>query len=180
MKSLKTGIFAAAMLVLPLAVYAGGGGGLTWGEQYFASSALSNTDLQTSTAGVYGYGVTRGSQRVGGFAMAIHTTSPMQAMDGGFVGAIAGQEMRAGPFTAALDLWTGFGGLAAIPALGTSGAFALFGELSLELGLTGIPGVMLTGYAGMQAIAAVQPDQALFGKVMYTPVIGMRLAWGSF
>jgi hypothetical protein len=164
-----------ALVVLPLAgAFARGAGGFTWGQQYF-DPGLSNADLGASTTGVFGYNVTWGGQRYGGFAMAIHA----DALDGGFVGAIAGQEFRMGPFTTAMTLWTGFGGTNVTPLYTLPGTFALFGELSFEAGFGFLPGVMVTGYAGMQVMAAVLPDQAIISNAVYTPVLGVRIAWGS-
>ena len=173
-------VVAAALLVLPLlGAFARGAGGFTWGEQYF-DAQFSSYDLQTSYAGVYGYSVNYGGQRIGGFAMSIHSAMTDPVLNGGFVGAITGQEMRTGPFVAAVNLWAGFGGMSGSASLGLPGSLALFGELNLELGMGFIPGVMLTGYAGMQAVTGVSPEQPLFSSVMYTPVFGLRIAWGSF
>jgi hypothetical protein len=180
MHTRKILVLAAAFAVLPLSMAAAGGaGGFTWGQQIF-DSQLSNYDVQGNYSGAYGYGVTRHGQRIGGFAMAVHSSSPNEALDGGFAGIITGQEMHAGPFIAAVNLWIGFGGLSATPAVPTGGSFALFGELDLELGLGFISWMELTGYAGMQAVTSVAGGRSLFSSVMYTPVLGVRVAWGSF
>jgi hypothetical protein len=180
MMTRKILVLAAAFAVLPLSMAAAGGaGGFTWGQQVF-DSQLSNYDVQGSYSGVYGYGVTRRGQRIGGFAMAVNSSSPNGTLEGGFAGIITGQEMRAGPFIAAVNLWMGFGGLNATPALPTESSFALFGELDLELGLGFISWMELTGYAGMQAVTSVAGGRPLFSSVMYTPVFGVRVAWGSF
>ncbi len=41
------------------------------------------------------------------------------------------------------------------------------------------PGMIASGYVGMQAVTNVPWTGPLFSSVAYTPVIGMRLAWGS-
>jgi hypothetical protein len=170
---------ATALVVLPLAAaFARGGGGFTWGEQYF-DSQLANYDLQATSSGAYGYGVTHGGQRIGGFVMALRSAGSND-FSGGFVGTITGQEARLGPVLAAVELWTGFGGIAPNTTLQTSGTFALMGELDLELGLGFFRGVCLTGYAGMQAFTAFSLDEQPFSNVRYTPVFGVRVAWGSF
>jgi hypothetical protein len=166
---------ALALAVLPLGgAFARGAGGFTLGQQYF-DAQLSNKDLGASTTGVYGYNVTWGGQRYGGFAMALESDE----LKGGFVGAIAGQEFRMGPFVTAMTLWSGFGGTDVTPLYSHPGTFALFGELSVEAGFGFLPGVMVTGYAGMQVIAAVLPDQGIISNAIYTPVMGVRIAWGS-
>jgi hypothetical protein len=180
MKTRKIIILAAALTVLPLSLAcAGGAGGFTWGQQYF-DSQLSNYDVQGSNSGVYGYGVTRHGQRIGGFAMAVRSSAPGTALEGGFVGLITGQEMHAGPFIAAVTLSMGFGGLSANPALAAGSSLALFGELDLELGLGFISWMEVTGYAGMQAVTSLFGGRPPFSSVIYTPVFGVRVAWGSF
>jgi hypothetical protein len=179
MRFRKVIVIAVALAVLPLGgVFARGAGGFTWGEQYFEAE-LSNVDLGARITGVYGYSVTWGGQRYGGFAMAIHSDTTMPALEGGFVGAIAGQEGRMGPLMAAVTLWTGFGGMNVPPMYQVPGSLALVAELNVELGFGFLPGVMVTGYAGMQAIVPVSLDQGVIGNAMYTPVLGMRVAWGS-
>jgi hypothetical protein len=167
---------AAALALIPVsASFARGAGGLSWGQQYF-DSQLASYDLQATTNGVFGYSTTRGGQRIGAFAMAVNGPT----VDGGFVGAITGQEMRTGIFSAGVNLWTGFGGISASPIALSGGSFALFGELDLELGFGFIPGMQLTGYAGMQAMMGIHAGRPAFSDVMYTPVFGLRIAWGSF
>ncbi len=180
MNGRKIIVLVAALTVLPLSmVCAGGAGGLTWGQQFF-DPQLSNYDFQGTWSGAYGYGVTRHGQRIGGFAMAVRSSAPGGTFDGGFAGLITGQEMHAGPFLMAISLWTGIGGLNADSALPAGGSLALFGELDLELGLGFISWMQVTGYAGMQAITRVTGGRPLFSGVAYTPVLGVRVAWGSF
>jgi hypothetical protein len=169
-------VLALAALA-PLASFAGGAGGFTWGEDWYAPGASSG-DLGLRTSGVYGYGTSWAGQRAGGFAMSVSSGAEGSSLDGGFVGAIAGQEMRAGPVVAALTLWTGVGGLGEGAFAGRAGSLALFGELCLELGFAFVPGMQLTGYAGMQAIAPVAPWPVMAGSALYSPVVGVRLSWG--
>jgi hypothetical protein len=179
MRILRIAAVAAALVVLPLSTaFARGAGGFTWGEQYF-DAQFSNYDLQMSTTGVFGYGVSYGGQRIGGFAMAVHSDGVMPSLDGGFIGAITGQEIRMGPFMAAVNLWTGIGGLLG-PGFPLDSSLALVGELSLEIGIRIFPGTMLSGYVAMQAVTNAPVSAPLFSSVAYTPVFGMRLAWGSF
>ena len=180
MSATRMVILAAALSVLPLSIaFAGGAGGLTWGQQFF-DPALSNSDFPGTFSGGYGYGVTGHGQRIGGFGLAVRSLSPTGGLDGGFGGLILGQEAHGGPFLFALNLWTGVGGLSANPALPGKGSLALFEELDVELGLGFIPWMELTGYAGMQAIMRVGSGSPLFRGALYTPVLGVRVAWGSF
>jgi hypothetical protein len=176
---MRIAALAAAFAVLPLAVgFARGAGGFTWGQQIF-DPQLANLDMQSSLVGVYGYGVSWRGQRTGGFALAVHSDGATPVVEGGFIGGIAGQEFRRSPFIGAVNLWAGMGGLTAGRGVPPEGSFAVFGEITAELGAAFMPGVMLTGYAGLQAMSAVSSGEAFFTRVMYTPVIGMRLAWGS-
>jgi len=179
MRSWKVSGIVALLVLLPLAgAFARGAGGFSWGEQYFDPS-LSNVNLGATFNGAYGYTVTWGGQRYGGFALAAHSDAIVPAFYGGFVGGIAGQEMHTGPFMAAITAWTGFGAITVNPVTQGPGAFALFGELTLEAGLSFRPGITFTGYAGMQVIAQVFPEQQIAQNALYSPVVGMRIAWGS-
>ncbi len=179
MKHLRIVSLAAVLVVLPLSLgFAGGTGGFMWGGQLY-NSELSNFDLRTSTTGVYGYRVTLGGQRIGGFALAMNSLGGEPGLEGGFVGFIAGQETPGGPLVGAVTLSTGFGGLAADSALHVDGSLALFGELDLEVGFRFLPGVVLAGYVGMQAISQVGPGRSPFENILYTPVLGLRFGWGS-
>jgi len=167
------------LALVPLAGAAARGvGGFTWGQQYFDAD-LSNVNLAVETNGVYGYTVTWGGQRYGGFVLAAHSGITVPELHGGFVGGIAGQEARLGPVVLAVTAWTGFGGMNLDPLTGRDGSFSLFGELTLEAGFGFLPGVQVTGYAGLQAIAPVLPGPSLIQGAVYTPVFGMRVAWGS-
>ena len=180
MKGLKIIVLAAVLGVLPLSViFAGGAGGITWGQE-FVDPAFSNFGLQTTYSGAYGYGVNHDGQRIGGFALGLHATNMGPSFDAGFVGLITGQEVHLGPLMGALNLWTGIGGMSANTVLNTPDCFALFGEADLEVGFGFTHAMQLTGYVGMQAIVSVVEGQPLFHTVMYAPVMGLRLAWGSF
>jgi len=180
MKMLKICSIVLALALLPLSIaIAEDAGGFTWGEQYFDAD-FSNYNLQTTYSGLYGYHVTRDGQRTGGFALGLRSQYSTQSFEGGMLGAIAGQEMRAGPFLAATNLWAGIGGINANPVLGTKGGFAVFGELSVELGVRLFPGFHAAAYGGMQAIAPLGREQQLLGSILYTPVYGLRIAWGGF
>jgi hypothetical protein len=179
MKSMRRAVLAAMLLALPIAVgFARGAGGITWGQQVYDQS-LANLDVRSTLSGVYGYGVSWNGQRTGAFALAVRTDANDPSVNGGFIGGIAGQEFRRYPFIGAVNLWAGLGGLEAGRGIPAGGSFAVFGEITAELGVAFMPGMMLTGYAGLQAMSAVSSAEAFFTRVMYSPVIGMLLAWGS-
>jgi hypothetical protein len=167
-----------ALAALPLSM-AFGSGGVSWGEQYLIPEypELANYDTQARFTALYGYSVTRGGMRNGGFVMGVHSPNEECSLDGGFIGAISGQELKAGPFVISLNLWTGIGGVRRTFSAG-DGTFALFGQADLELGLTLFPGMQVVGYGGMQAVADVLAWQPVSTAVYYTPVAGIRLAWG--
>ncbi len=170
----------AALIVLaclPLAA-AFAAGGISWGEQYLLPEypELANYATDTQSTAVYGYTTTGFGMRNGGFVLGLHGPENECDWKGGFIGGISGQELRVGPFLLAVDLWTGIGGVAS--AAGADGNLALFGQLDVELGVRILRGVHLVGYAGMQAIADVLAWDPVSAAVYYTPVAGLRLAFG--
>jgi hypothetical protein len=179
-KGIRIVVIAAVLCVLPLSVVsARGAGGVTWGQEFFYPS-LSGDSTQANFSGAYGYGVSRDGTRFGGFAISLNSSIPSSSFMGGFVGFISGQEVHLGPVIGALNLWTGIGGMRASPVMNTPDCFALFGELDLEVGFAFTRGMELTGYAGVQGITGLVDGQPLFHNVMWAPVLGLRLAFGSF
>ncbi len=176
--SVRKIIIIVALAALPLSM-AFAAGGVSWGEQYLVPEypELANYDTQARFTALYGYSVGRGGMRNGGFVLGIHSPEEQAMLEGGFIGGITGQELKAGPFTFAANLWTGIGGVRRAP-YASDGAFALFGQLDLELGFSLFPGMKVIGYGGMQAVADVLAWQPLSTAVYYTPVAGIRLAWG--
>jgi hypothetical protein len=180
MRFARVAAIAALLALAPLAAgFARGAGGFTWGQQYW-NDQMSTSNLQTAATGVYGYTTNHGGQRLGGFVMGYRSAMTTPELNGGFIGSIVGQEAATGPFVTAATLWTGIGGLTRDPVLGTPGVLALFGEADLELGLRSIPGIMLTGYAGVQVVTCMNTVQIPFSSAYFTPVLGVRLAWGAF
>ena len=111
----------------------------------------------------------------------IYTTGGSDFLVGGIGGVIVGQELRAGPFTIAANLWTGIGGVATSPRCPEGGYGVLFGELNLEAGIAVTRWMQVVAYGGMQAIANIAPGTRPGGDLfVYSPVAGIRLAWGSF
>lgn len=166
-----------ALACLPLAA-AFAAGGISWGEQYLLPEypELANYATDTQFTAVYGYATTGFGMRNGGFVLGLHGPESECDWQGGFIGGISGQELRVGPFLLAVNLWTGIGGVTT--SIGSDGDFALFGQLDVELGLRIFRGVHLVGYAGMQAIADVLAWDPVSTAVYYTPVAGLRLAFG--
>ena len=172
-------VVAALISVLPLAsAGARGLGGITWGQEVFESS-LSDSDLGSRLLGVYGYDVDHSGRRTGAFALAIYSDASPPVAQGGFLGCLVGQELRQAGTLMAVNLWAGVGGLTAGRGVPSSGSFAGFAELSGEIGVTVMPGLLLTGYAGLQAMSAISSHEAFFSRVMYSPILGVRIAWGS-
>ncbi len=172
-------ILAAAALPLGL-LYAGGAGGLTFGIP-LNGTGLSNYDLQTMQLGGYGYGVTSGGQRIGGFGLAFFGGGmSSRNLAGGVGGVLSGQEFHAGPLIVAVNLLAGIGGIGT-SGLPTPGGYAvLFGEATLEAGVAVFPWMMLAAYGGMQVMTNFVPGRAFSDALYYTPVAGVRASWGSF
>jgi hypothetical protein len=174
-------IFTLLALTLPLfGASAAGAGGVAWSDQRRVEG-FSSTPLSISEVGGFGYGVSSGGQRTGGFGYALYSPDGTSSLAGGVGGVIFGQEGHAGPLTFAVNLWTGLGGISA-RSLGTeTGLAVLFGEASFELGIAVTPWMQLSAYAGMQGLADISPHSGIGTRLAtYSPVVGMRLAWGSF
>lgn len=172
-------IVACILAVSAVSVFAGGGGGLVMGTQYFDPN-YANLNLGTISMGGFGYGSTLSGQRIGGFGMALmgfdlmgEPTPPI----GGVGGLIIGQEIHAGPFMLALNLWLGLGGMA-VPA--QMGAMVAFGEANLEAGIALTRWMQLVGFVGFQSFGNLIPGRPFDRFQYYTPVMGARIVWGSF
>ncbi len=153
---------------------------MTWSDQH-SIAGLSNTTFVTSEVGGFGYGVSGGGTRTGGFGYAIYSKPGADSLAGGMGGVIVGQEVRTGPLTVSANLWTGAGAVSATVSGTQSGHVVLFAEASLELGIAVTPWMQLSGYAGMQGIADVDPHTGIGGQLArYSPILGLRLSWGSF
>lgn len=181
MRTLKIVFFSAVILAFPLSfAFAGGAGGVMWSDQRYVSG-LASTTGQMSSVGGFGYGVSSGGQRTGGFGFALYSPAGTDSLAGGVGGIIVGQEAHAGPFMAAINLWTGLGGISAAPNGVETGYAVLFGEANLELGAAVTPWMQLVLYGGLQGFADISPGKGIGTEVLrYAPVIGMRLSWGSF
>jgi hypothetical protein len=177
----KIMILVVAALALPLAgAFAAGAGGVAWADQR-SVQGLSNGTVSISEVGGFGYGVNANGQRTGGFGYAIYSPEGTSSVAGGVGGVIFGQEGHAGPLTFALNLWTGLGGLSATFAGTETGLAILFGEANVELGIAVTPWMQLSAYVGMQGLADISAHTGIGTRLAtYSPVVGMRLAWGSF
>jgi hypothetical protein len=150
-----------------------------------------------STVGLtgFGYGVTRGGWKIGGFGTFFYTGAlsvPLPALGGtltgavgGFGGVISGGQGRLGPLVYALNMRLGAGGMgisylwtAAVPSPVpvTGGTFALFGSLDAELGLIVVPAMLVSAYAGVQALVTLP----IVVIPLAVPTVGIRVTWGRF
>jgi hypothetical protein len=175
MKKARTFIILAAFLVvIPAgAAFAGGAGGVGYGAQYY-DSGLATSDMAMTFITGYGYGVSWDGARFGGFGSALLSAQGSAA--GGVGGIVTGHEWRAGPLVAAVDLWMGLGGM----SFNRSGYMVAFGQADFELGVAILPWMQIVAYAGYQALGNLIPGFPFSNAVLYTPVVGMRLAWGGF
>jgi hypothetical protein len=167
----------------------GGAGGVIVGSQtseypYLEDYRVENNNLGLSYIGGFGYGVSPRGAISGGFGMGL--VDPHDEEDGvraGFGGGIGGWRLLRRPVYLTLTSWTGVGGVS-LPAAGRIGGedsyFAVFQELSLELGIPFVPWFTPTVYAGYQFIGNVIPGRLFSDFVSYTPVVGVRIGWGSF
>jgi hypothetical protein len=178
MKRIMT-VVALAVL-LPLASFARGAGGVTFGTQVFSLGA-ANPDLGLMSLGGFGYGVSRWGQRIGGFGQAfLGFPRPGSYTACGVGGLLAGQELRAGPVVVGLNLLLGAGGMGS-SFFPPYGGYAIgFGEVTLDAGIALAPWMLVSAYGGMQAMTNLIPGRPFSNVVIYSPVAGVRLSWGWF
>ena len=181
-------IVGAAVVIAALAAsgaWAGGGGGaggMTHGFQYLdLAGGWYSHDVRENTIGGFGYGVNRYGERIGGFGLAFFSADPGIEFEGGVGGLINGQQFSIGPLTAAAVAWTGIGCLTTnLPGMAGSW-ITLFLEADLELSWALTPWLQATCYGGVQLMANLSPEDPFDENVLfYTPVVGVRFAWGSF
>jgi hypothetical protein len=165
----------ASLLLLPAAfAAAGGAGGVGFGAQYF-DPGLSSASHSLMYISGFGYGRSEVpfGERIGGFGMAMLSGDGSTA--GGVGGMLLGQEFRSGPIVAGLSILYGFGGV----AYQDGGYMILFAEGDFELGVV-LLWTQITAYAGIQAWGNLVPGVPLSAAMVYTPVLGVRVAWGAF
>jgi hypothetical protein len=97
---------------------------------------------------------------------------------GGFGGVISGRQMRTGPITLSLNVWSGIG-YASPELLQAPGGVAFLAEANGEVGFAMLPWLQISLYGGYQAIGTFDPA-AMFASTRYAPVVGGRVSWGSF
>jgi hypothetical protein len=78
--------------------------------------------------------------------------------------------------------WTGIGGIKFTQAeSGDSLSYLIVTEeIDLEIGLAVLPWFMPVFYAGYQVMGNVAPGRPFSDFFSYTPVIGVRFAFGKF
>ena len=172
-RSFAAAILASALFLVPASLaVAGGAGGVGFSGQYFHPS-LSNMDLGMSSITGFGYGVGPDGSRIGGFGTAFFSASSDTA--GGVGGMLIGHEWGSGPVVLAFTLWGGVGG----GGWSANGYMLAYGAAQAELGIWLLPWMQLTAYVGYEAMGNVVPGVPFSRALLRTPVLGMRIAWGS-
>jgi len=174
----KRVVSAIFFLIAAASLWAEGGGGVFWGRQRYHSE-FANRDIAFCYSGGYGYGVKSGGTRVGGFGMGIHDESNAADLTGGVGGIITGQQAALGPIMLSMNALLGVGGIRADFGQPAS-YFAYFGELDAELGVRVVEWMQISLYGGMTLFGNLAPGDPVTDSVVYSPVVGMRLTWGSF
>ena len=203
-KHLALGVCCAVLLAMPCAAFARGGGGIEYmtnpGSDLLGSLAPVGSSLLVLPTGTvqsvsgFGYGVTRGGWKIGGFGTFFSTepmSVPVPALGtvtraiGGFGGIISGGQGRLGPFLFSLNMRLGAGGMGVFydwspngmsPLHSGGGTFGLFGSLDAEAGLIVFPAMAISAYAGVEGLLAL--GYAIVPVA--TPTMGIRITWGSF
>ena len=177
-------VFAA---VSGVSAVADGCGGMFYGLQtaeypFLADYPVRNNSLGLIYYGGYGYGVS-GRSITGGFGFAVTDTGGDTGIAGGFGGVINGVRLCQRPVTISLISWTAVGGISTGNQTGEEqeeGYFAFMEEITLELGIPINRWFMPTLYAGYQVAGNLVPGKPFEDFLLYSPVIGVRVAWGEF
>ena len=67
----------------------------------------------------------------------------------------------------------------AAPDWGAQGLALAYGSAQAELGMWVLPWMELVGYIGYGAMGNLMPGAPFSRALLRTPVIGLRIAWGS-
>ncbi len=170
----RTILFAGLMVLVVFAASARGGGGIFHGA-YYPVQEYSNVDRDVRVLGGYGYGADRRGTRHGGFGLVIHDEDTGELI-GAFGGIISGSQLRSGPLTLSLNLWTGVGYVDPW-YLGSRVELGYLAEATAEAGFRLLPWFQVSVYGGMHAVGSLDPAY-LISSARYTPVLGTRLTWG--
>lgn len=184
----KLAILLALLVVFSalsgISVFADGCGGMFYGLQTTEYPFLKNHPVHNNSMGLayyggYGYGV-HGRTITGGFGFAITDTDGDTGIAGGFGGVINGVRFVDWPVTLSLISWTAVGGISTGNQESDDGFFAIMEEITLELGIPVNRWFMPTLYAGYQIAGNLIPGTPFEDFLVYTPVVGARVAWGKF
>ena len=184
----KIGFLLALFIAVgATAASADGARGIYYGLQtseypFLKDYPIRNNSLGLACYGGYGYGV-HGNTITGGFGFAITDTDGDTGIAGGFGGVINGVRFIDRPVTVSLISWTAIGGISTgnrESGDGEEGFFAFREEITLELGIPINRWFMPSLYAGYQIAGNLAPGTPFEDFLVYTPVIGMRVAWGKF
>jgi hypothetical protein len=172
----RTAILITLVAIVAGAAFAYGGGGFFQGS-FAPVPEYTNVGVDAEIVGGFGYGASRRGARYGGFGLAVHDSTNDELL-GAFGGVISGNQLRAGPLTLSLNLWSGIGYVNP-KVVGSSVGVGYLVEADAEAGFALLPWFQVSVYAGMQAIGSFDPS-ALISSARYTPVLGSRLTWGHF
>jgi hypothetical protein len=181
--------FCALILIAaltPAALPADGGGGFFFGSQtegwpFLEDLGIHGNTLGLSYGGGYGYGID-GHEIHGGFGVGMSDGEHASGISAGYGGVIYGLRGLAGPVNLMLTSWTGIGGVHVAGAAGGEerSYFIFTEEVDLEIGIPILPWFMPTFYVGYQVVGNLSPGRPFRDFFSYTPVTGIRFAWGKF
>ena len=173
-----------------LFAFGGGGGGIFFGYQtsnypFLEESVqkdIPNNGLGLSYFGGFGWGADRDGIISGGFGMSVMDIDKDTGITGGFGGVINGLQILTWPVHLSLMSYTGFGGIYTGENENNpdSGFFVLSEEIDVEVGIPIFKWFMPSIFAGYQVSGNVIPGKMFSSYLSYSPVMGVRISWGSF
>lgn len=200
---LRFTVFIVALLAAPCVAQARGGGGVEYftnaGPDLLGAGVSSGLLLPFGTETVqglsgFGYGITRGGWKIGGFGTFFFTLpvsvpiaalgGTLQGAMGGFGGIISGGHARWGPGTFALNMRLGVGGIgvqyewlsSGAARTITDGSVVLYAAAEAEIGLVVVPAMMISVHGGMDALVTL----SYVVVPVAVPTMGVRITWGRF
>ena len=165
-------------------------GGVPWRS----GIVLDDTTGTVTAAEIFGYGITSRGWKIGGFGIGYHTDALRLSVPaenllitrsaGGFGGVISGGAGSFGVWAYSFNVRLGAGGLAVegewmTPSAGrfVTGEFAAYGALELELGITIVPAMLVSGFIAVEALVIPAFSTLIAAAI---PTAGIRITWGAF
>jgi hypothetical protein len=203
-RAAKLLLMLVALSSAPIVSFANGGGGVEYftnagsdllGPSFFSGGLVDLTTGSITSLSAFGYGVTHGGWKIGGFGTGFYAKNlslvipegdmTVNRSAGAFGGVISGGAGRLGLIGYSVNtrlgagglavegIWTGGSGLSPM----TAGVFSLYASVDAEAGIILVPAMLVSVYVSIDAIVPIAP---YFIAFLAVPTLGARISWGRF